>query len=602
MSALIPDTIRGRLVATFTLLFALVSAPLTIYIVRDAQSSAEDQAVERFERQASTIASLLARPLAGGDESALQAEVEAAAATSGYAMALFDAAGVPVVSSGAEPSSSSGNPSDPGISLLDSVPERTGVIERDDVFIATAPIPDGSGAFVAVQAPADALENPNSGVWQRALLGLVAALAIVVVLSWGVSRRISAPLENLRSQAAEVSAGNLSVSVEPEGPRDIRDLTAAFNTMTGRIRELIGESTDARQRLEMIFENLNEGVIVVNSAEEVVTQNRRAREILGTVEQPGARLPFVLVVRDHDLIDHLRTTMRDGAGSTVPIEYARSGRSIEATAIPARSDGEELGIVVLRDVTEIRRLELVRREFVANVSHELRTPLASIRALADTLESGALEDPDVSLDFVQRIVKEVDRLTILVDELLDLARLESGRLALRRQAVAPADLIASGVERLKPQIERAGLSLTLDVPEDLPPVLADRARIEQVMLNLIHNAIKFTPAGGTITISGDNLGSHVRVQVIDTGQGIPEAELPRIFERFYKSDRSRRTEGTGLGLAISKHIIQAHSGQIWVSSRHGEGSTFSFSLPVALRSFDTPDVRQGETRPRIPAG
>jgi two-component system phosphate regulon sensor histidine kinase PhoR len=239
---------------------------------------------------------------------------------------------------------------------------------------------------------------------------------------------------------------------------------------------------------------------------------------------------------------------------------------------------------------------------VANVSHELRTPLASIRALADTLESGALEDPDVSLDFVQRIVKEVDRLTILVDELLDLARLESGRLALRRQAVAPADLIASGVERLKPQIERAGLSLTLDVPEDLPPVLADRARIEQVMLNLIHNAIKFTPAGGTITISGDNLGSHVRVQVIDTGQGIPEAELPRIFERFYKSDRSRRTEGTGLGLAISKHIIQAHSGQIWVSSRHGEGSTFSFSLPVALRSFDTPDVWQGETRPRIPAG
>jgi two-component system phosphate regulon sensor histidine kinase PhoR len=602
MSALIPDTIRGRLVATFTLLFALVTAPLTIYIVRDAQSSAEDQALEQFERQASTIASLLARPLAGGDDSALRAEVEAAAAASGFTMTLFDATGEPVVSSSGEPTSTSDDPSNPAISLLDSMSEQTGLIERDDVFIAMAAIPGGAGAVVAVQAPSDALVNSNSGLWQRALVGLAAALAIVVLLSWGVSRRISAPLENLRSQATAVSTGDLSVSVDPEGPRDIRDLTAAFNTMTGQIRELIGESTDARQRLEMIFENLNEGVIVVNSAEEVVTQNRRAREILGTTEHSGDGLPFVLVVRDHDLIDHLRTTMRAGAGSTVPIEYARSGRSIEATAIPARSDGEELGIVVLRDVTEIRRLELVRREFVANVSHELRTPLASIRALADTLESGALEDPDVSLDFVQRIVKEVDRLTILVDELLDLARLESGRLALRRQIVAPADLIESGVERLKPQIERAGLSLSLEVPTGLPQVLADRARIEQVLLNLIHNAIKFTPPGGTITVSGDHVGPYVRVHVIDTGQGIPEAELPRIFERFYKADRSRRSEGTGLGLAISKHIIQAHDGEIWATSRQGEGATFAFSLPVAPRSFNASEAWQGKTRPRIAAG
>ncbi|CAN5833534.1 ATP-binding protein [soil metagenome] len=586
MTAMFLDSIRGRLVATLTLLFALVAAPLTISIVLEAQDAAQQRATEHFGLQATTIASLLADPFAAGDLAALQASVDAAAASSGYQVSVLDNAGqFIVVSANADLSFAAGSlPAGEDVFSGSGNGPAT-VVERGDTFLAQAPVRDGSGASVALAAPASAFESPDSGLWQRAMLGLLAALAIVGVLAWAVSHRISAPLENLRRQAAAVSTGDLSVSVDLEGPRDIRGLTAAFNTMTGRIRTLINESNDARQRLEMVFENLQEGVIVVNSAEEVVTGNRRAREILGTAEQTGHGLPFVVVVRDHDLLDHLRTTMREGASSTVPIEYVRSGRSIEATAIPVMSDGETLGIVVLRDVTELRRLELVRREFVANVSHELRTPLASIRALADTLESGALEDPDVSLDFVQRIVMEVDRLTILVDELLDLARLESGRIALRRQVTAPSDLIVSGVERLKPQIQRAGLLLAIEIPDGLPMVLSDRARIEQVLLNLVHNAIKFTPAGGAIKVSADQSGSHVRVHVNDTGQGIPAAELPRVFERFYKTDRSRRSEGTGLGLAISKHIIQAHHGEIWVASEHGRGSTFSFSLPVASRGY-----------------
>jgi two-component system phosphate regulon sensor histidine kinase PhoR len=149
------------------------------------------------------------------------------------------------------------------------------------------------------------------------------------------------------------------------------------------------------------------------------------------------------------------------------------------------------------------------------------------------------------------------------------------------------------VERLKPQIERAGLTLALDIPEELPLVFADRARVEQVLLNLIHNAIKFTPAGGEIAISAERAGAYLHVHVTDTGQGIPEAELPRVFERFYKTDRSRRSEGTGLGLAISKHIIQAHNGDIWVTSTLGEGSTFSFSLPVVGRAYEASDESRG---------
>jgi two-component system phosphate regulon sensor histidine kinase PhoR len=244
--------------------------------------------------------------------------------------------------------------------------------------------------------------------------------------------------------------------------------------------------------------------------------------------------------------------------------------------------GERLGIVVVRDVSELRRLESVRREFVANVSHELRTPLASIKALVETLEAGAKDDPAVSGTFFGQIVHEVDRLTGLVEELLDLARIESGRLALKFEAISPSVLISSGVDRLRPQIERSHLELVNDVAPDLPRVSADRVRVEQVLVNLVHNAIKFTQPGGTIRVTAKIEGDQLAVSVADSGVGISAAELPRVFERFYKLDKARRSDGTGLGLAISKHIVQAHGGTISVESELGNGATFTFTLPLAV--------------------
>jgi two-component system, OmpR family, phosphate regulon sensor histidine kinase PhoR len=234
----------------------------------------------------------------------------------------------------------------------------------------------------------------------------------------------------------------------------------------------------------------------------------------------------------------------------------------------------------------------VRREFVANVSHELRTPLASIKALVETLEAGAIDDPAVSADFLGRINGEVDRLAALVDELLDLGRLESGRVGLRLELLDPADLLRRGSERLRPQTERAQLQLTVSVPDGLPPVLGDRARIEQVLLNLVHNAIKFTPAGGRIDVKGEARDGYLSVSVTDTGIGMSESELQRVFERFYKADRSRRSDGSGLGLAIAKHIVLGHQGAITATSEEGVGSTFGFTLPFApsTSSISTPPV------------
>jgi two-component system phosphate regulon sensor histidine kinase PhoR len=214
------------------------------------------------------------------------------------------------------------------------------------------------------------------------------------------------------------------------------------------------------------------------------------------------------------------------------------------------------------------------------VSHELKTPLASIRALADTLEAGAIDDPEVSGNFLGRIVYEVDRLNALVDELLDLGRLESGRLVLDSRSIRPADLIDAAVGRMQTQIDQTGLSLTTDVSETLAPVMVDAARIEQVLINLIQNAVKFTPAGGSIAIRATEQAGMLIIEVVDTGAGIHEDEVPRLFERFYKSDRARRSAGTGLGLAIAKHIVLAHNGQIGVRSTLGRGSTFTIELPI----------------------
>jgi two-component system phosphate regulon sensor histidine kinase PhoR len=237
--------------------------------------------------------------------------------------------------------------------------------------------------------------------------------------------------------------------------------------------------------------------------------------------------------------------------------------------------------VILQDLSQTRRLQTARRDLVANVSHELRTPLASLKALTETLRDGALDDPPAATRFLDQLNGQVDDLTQIVDELVELTRIESGQVPLRLAPVMVADVVNAVLQRLAPQAERAGLVIASRIPADLPAILADRDRIGQVTTNLLHNAIKFTPRGGRVEVEAAVQASEVVVSVHDTGIGISAESLPRVFERFYKVDRSRTEGGTGLGLAIAKHIVQAHGGRIWVESREGEGSTFSFAVPRA---------------------
>ena len=230
----------------------------------------------------------------------------------------------------------------------------------------------------------------------------------------------------------------------------------------------------------------------------------------------------------------------------------------------------------------MRRLETVRRDFITNISHELRTPLASIKALSETLQSGALEDPQAAEHFLERMDMEVDALTQIVAEILELTRIESGQAPLKIKSAKPCKLVRKAAKRLSEQAQRAGLSLETECPDNLPNIYADSSRLGQVLSNLLHNAIKFTPEGGQIVLKATQYEDVVEFSVQDNGIGIPADDVSRIFERFYKADHARAEEGTGLGLAIARHLVEAHGGRIWVESIEGRGSTFYFTVPIAM--------------------
>jgi two-component system phosphate regulon sensor histidine kinase PhoR len=284
------------------------------------------------------------------------------------------------------------------------------------------------------------------------------------------------------------------------------------------------------------------------------------------------------------LVELARECRQTGLESQASIDLPQQGRFIQGIAIPLGEAMPDHILLLFQDLTRVRRLESVRRDFISNISHELRTPLASLKALAETLQSGALEDPPAAQRFLSRMETEVDALSHMVTELLELTRIESGQVPLKLSSISPCQLLENASERLRLQAERAGLSVHIDCSQVLPEVTADPPRLEQVLVNLIHNAVKYTPPGGEIILTAYNQVDIIIFSVKDTGVGIPSDDLPRVFERFYKADRARSGGGTGLGLAIARHLVEAHGGRIWAESVEGQGSTFFFTIPISEKA------------------
>lgn len=583
---IVPNTLRSQIAVVLALIALVTVFGMGAYFDHSMRQTNRAEIETRLEAEARIIGRSLAGTLnARTDTALIQEQVQAFGADTESRITIIRADGVVIADSAADPAAMDNHLDRPEIaealaSGIASAQRQSGTLDDEFLYVAVR-IPDAPGYVSEVAVNMNQVNAANDDLRKRVVL--VALIGALVASASGLffARRISNSLAELEESVTLMASGEFGAEVDLPNTRELSALADAFNRMSLRLDESFAENRRARMRWASAFASLSDGLLLVNSREEVTALNPAGAKLLDADLEWAVGKSFVLVVRDHELISLLREALRRQETRRSVIEFTRGDRIIEATAGPVAGFNEAYAVVLLRDVTELRRLETVRREFVANVSHELRTPIASIKAMVETLEAGAIEDRELTFDFLNRMVAESDRLAALVDDLLDLGRLESGRVNLHLEPLDPADLLTRAAERLRPQTERARVSLSTDLAIGLPRVLADRARIEQVILNLVHNAIKFTPAGGSITVTAEPRGNELVVAVKDTGAGIAPADQNRLFERFYKVDRSRRSEGTGLGLAITKHIVQAHEGAIWVESEPGKGATFYFSLPFA---------------------
>jgi two-component system phosphate regulon sensor histidine kinase PhoR len=368
----------------------------------------------------------------------------------------------------------------------------------------------------------------------------------------------------------------ISPETLPTDVKRIENLSNAIVSLKTNFDLQLSALHSENARLSTVLEQLTDGVIIVDADGFIQFTNPAAQNLFEISDAPGHSVTEV--VRNHQLVDAWRRCQQTNEMQSESVELPARHQFLQLIAIPDTHASGSL--ILVQDLTRVRRLETVRRDFISNISHELRTPLASLKALTETLQNGALTDPDAGPRFLGRINAEVDALTQMAQELLDLSRIESGQVELLLAPLSPKSLLASAADRMRMQAERAGLKLSINCENDLHNIRADKSRLEQVLVNLIHNAVKFTKPGGEITLVAESVIGGARFAVRDTGVGIPSESLSRIFERFYRVDRSRTGSGTGLGLSISKHIIEAHGGKIWAESDERHGSVFYFVLPL----------------------
>jgi two-component system phosphate regulon sensor histidine kinase PhoR len=426
-----------------------------------------------------------------------------------------------------------------------------------------------------VSLPLTAVESLVRQVTVSIIIAMVVATVLVVLAAWLIARFTTRPIRKLTAASQRITSGELGQKITIEAKDEVGELAQAFNEMSSRLKEMVETISEDRTRLVSILDNMADGVIMTDTEGNISLANKTAARLFNIKEAENK--PLIEAVRDHEVDELLKLCLKTAEMQSVQYESGTSTRYLRAIAVPIANSGV---LLLFQDLTELRNLQTTRRELIGNISHEFRTPLAGIKAMVETLSGGAVDDRKAARDFLTRIDSEVDRLTQLVAELTELSRIETGGAELKLEPVNINDLVEEATAQLSPQAERQKLAVAKELAADLPSVSADRARVRQVMVNLLHNAIKFTDAGGKITVTTRREGNAVAVDIADTGRGIAREDLPHVFERFYKGDKARTGEGTGMGLAIAKHIIEAHGGDIRAESEEGKGSTFSFSLPL----------------------
>lgn len=469
----------------------------------------------------------------------------------------------------------------------------TGVVPRgvalcgEEMLIAHVPFTDHRGLPWSLYVRASMAGAVDETVWELRkllLLAVIAAVAVSLLVALGLSARIAGPLRRMRRLATTMAGGDFSQRMGLKETDEVGDLARSFDSLADGLQSTLGDLRREQARLRGILASVAEGIVAVDAEGRVTLLNPQAAALLGLDQARTVGAAVADLPGPEHVSRQFTECLRSNTLCAAEFELPRPRRSLVLHVAPVRTgEGERWGAVaVVRDVTSARRLDAMRRQFISDASHEIRTPLTSIGGFAAAIADGTAATPEQRTRGAALIVREVERLSRLVDDLLDLSRIESGAVELKLADVDVGELIRAAVEAFETEAREKRIHVELDLARDLPSVRADWDRVYQVLANLLSNALRFNRAEGKIAIAAWDADGQVRVEVRDTGHGIPAEQLPNIWERFHRADsaRARDEGGTGLGLAIVRSIVSAHGGDVRAESEVGKGSTFSFTLPI----------------------
>jgi len=586
-------SIRWRIAISYIALFLLAMIGLGYYFTGFVRDIYLGQLRQELFREAELVAASISPALSEQAPAAeINEQVNLLAGEIDLRITIIDASGIVL------------GESDEDFTSMDNHLDRPEVVQARETgigysiryshtvgdFLLYAAVPirvDQELAGYARVAQATSQVNQSITNLQRTLLvttGIVTLVAIALAM-WIANISLK-PLRELTQEAIRISSGEFqhirkSGSLMASASDEIGQLTRALNKMISTTQDHIQELTAERSKMSAVFEEMTDGIVIVDVEGNIQLTNRAVESMFGLSPENSTGNSLASVLRHYEIVELWQRCVEQQVMQSANLEVQPQQLYLQVSATTLGKSLPGSVLLVFQNLTRLRRLETIRQDFISNISHELRTPLASLKALTETLQEGALEDPPAARRFLEQIETEVDTINLVVSELLERSKIESGRVPLKFTGSQPQDLIHAAVERLRLQAERAQLTINISYPEDLPEVLVDPPRLEQVLVNLLHNAIKFTEPGGEIEISvRDNEQTQVEFSVRDSGVGIAVDDLPRIFERFYKADRARSGGGTGLGLAIASHLVEAHGGVIWAESELGKGSTFIFTIPI----------------------
>ena len=435
--------------------------------------------------------------------------------------------------------------------------------------------------FARVALPLVEIDANVDQLQRSIFVATLLAAILAIMIAFAITQYTTRPLVELTGAVKTIAMQGPQAKLIPTTKDEIGQLARAFNDMRRQLRNQFSNLEKERSKLAAVLEQMTDGLLIVDDQGKVQLMNPAAERMFGVSIAAAIGNSLAEALRHHQIVDLWQRSRKTGEGQVEAIEISTRRMFFQGVAIPLEEALPGNTLLLFQDLTHVRHLETVRRDFISNISHELRTPLASLKALTETLQEGALEDPAAARRFLSRIETEVDSLALMVQELLELSRIESGKVPLHFTAASPINLLTNAADRLRLQAERSGLTWEIEISEDIPDVFADPPRLEQVIVNLLHNAIKFTPRDGKIVLKAEPYNGMVLFVIKDSGVGISKEDLPRIFERFYKTDKARASGGTGLGLSISRHLVEANGGRIWAESMEGRGSSFYFTIPIA---------------------